>query len=158
MPQVRVDVDRATVAKTRKALKSIHPRLEKDLTKALKVAADAAVIEARWRMVRDLASAQRVRPKRVTGRSAGSIKAVVSGGNVSVRGGGTKRTAYYGWLDYGGQLKATGTLRPSRVNTQDRPAKKEGRYIYPAVREKRHIVRREVRKTLERAIAEVGLD
>jgi hypothetical protein len=158
MPHVRLKTDAQTVAQVRRQLKAITPALDKKLVGALKQAADVVVVEARVRMIRDLASAQRVRPRRVTGRAAASIKAGVAGGKVYVRGGGTKATAYYGWLDYGGRLKSTGILRPSRVNTQDRPVKKDGRYIYPAIREKRHIARRNVRDALERTITEVGLN
>jgi hypothetical protein len=96
-----------------------------------------------------------VRAKRRTGAAAKSIRAGMSGGNVIVRGGGTKTSLYYGWLDYGGELKRTGSTRPARVNTQQRPVRKEGRYIYPAVQAQRHIVKREIRKTLERAIDDV---
>jgi hypothetical protein len=158
VPHVRLKTDAQTVAQLRRALKAMPPRLDKELVASLKQAADHVVVEARVRMIRDLATARRVRPKRVTGRAAASIKAGVSGGRVYVKGGGTKATAYYGWLDYGGTLKATGVLRPSRVNTQHRPVKKSGRYIYPAIEAKRHIVRREVREAVERTIREVGLD
>ena len=133
-------------------------RIDQQLVAELKDAADIVVRDARLRLARDLASGRRVRPRRSAGNAAKSIKSGVAGGRVYVRGGGTKATAYYGWLDYGGTLKATGVLRPSRVNTQHRPVKKEGRYIYPAIRENRHIVRRNVRQVIERTITELGLD
>lgn len=158
MPQVRLKTDAQTLAQLRRALRAMPKRIDQQLTGVLKDVADVVVVDARLRLARDLASGRRVRPRRSTGNAARSIKAGVSGGKVYVRGGGTKATAYYGWLDYGGNLKATGILRPSRVNTQRRPVKKEGRYIYPAIREKRHIVRRNVRQVIERTITELGLD
>lgn len=60
-----------------------------------------------------------------------SVKATGGGNTVYIQAGTSARYAYYGWLDFGGTLKPTGKRR----NTQRRPIKKSGRYIYPSIAE-----------------------
>jgi hypothetical protein len=71
------------------------------------------------------------RPKIPTksGRAAGSVKVRSSQRSVGVAVGG-KRAPYYPWLDFGGQGRVHG--RPGK-----REFRREGRYLYPALRVKR---------------------
>ena len=155
---MRVRTDAQTVALVRKRLKAIDPKLEKQLVQTLKDVGQIVASDARRRLFMDLGATRTVRPPRRTGRAAASIKVGVAGGKVHVKGGGTKATAYYGWLDYGGTLKATGVLRPSRVNTQHRPVRKTGRYIYPAIDAKRELATRRVREVVADVVRELEFD
>lgn len=80
---------------------------------------------------------------RSTGRAEGSLRTVMSGNRVAIVGG-KKRVPYYGWLDFGGRLRAQG----GRRNEQYRPRKKKGRYIYPAIDAKRKVVAKAADKAI----------
>ena len=97
-------------------------------------------------------NAPKKRRGRSSGRAAGSFRILARGNRVTVAAG-KKAIPYYGWLDYGGDLKPSG----GRTNTIKRPFKKKGRYLYPAAEAMRPVVRRNVRQALERALDSVGL-
>lgn len=64
------------------------------------------------------------------GHIRSTVKARAQGNAVYIQAGGaSKRSGYYGWLDFGGVLRPSGRRR----NTQHRPVMKRGRYIYPVV-------------------------
>ena len=72
----------------------------------------------------------RVKVPVIEGTAKGSIRTVMAGGGVAVRGGSAK-APYYGWLDFGGHIR--GHIYPKHVIS--RPVIKTGRYIYPAADE-----------------------
>lgn len=106
------------LGEVRKYLRKLHPDLVPVLRNDLKSAVTAIVIPN----IR-----QRV-PKR-TGRAQGNIRAV-SKGNSIVIVAGTGKVAYFGWLDFGGELKNRGR---GRNQTISRPFLKKGRYVYPGI-------------------------
>ena len=71
----------------------------------------------------------------IEGTAKGSIRTVMAGAGVAVRGGSAK-APYYGWLDFGGRIRHMG---PSHAHTMNhylfRPYIKTGRYLYPAADE-----------------------
>lgn len=117
----------------RKTLRRVgDAELPKELRKANKRAAEIVA----------KAAAAKVPVK--TGRTRASVRALGSQRDAKVRAGGAK-VPWYGFLDFGGK-------RPrDRVG---RPRIKQGRYIYPALAEKRDevadVYEREVRDLLRR--------
>jgi hypothetical protein len=95
-------------------------RLDSDLPKmnrqAMNSAADIVLDYARPRI-----------PRR-TGRAASTLKAKSTQTAVRVVAGG-RRAPWYPWLDFGGKV--------GRNKSVERPFYKEGRYLYPALRERR---------------------
>lgn len=90
-------------------------KLDSDLPKALRMAfnacADVVVTDARQKI-----------PTR-SGKAKASVKAR-STATASRIVGGSKRVPYYPWLDFGGRVGKSGSIR--------RPFLKDGRYIYNA--------------------------
>ena len=112
------------------ALRKVDPALRKEFRARLKAVGEHVAADAARRIRADVAR-PKVRKNRSKGRAARSIRA-----QLDTRGqtkvlviGGKKVLPYYGWLDFGGELKAVGRRR----NTQMRPIKKRGRYLYPAI-------------------------
>ncbi|WP_433117093.1 HK97 gp10 family phage protein [Micromonospora sp. CA-246542] len=87
-------------------------------------------------------------PKR-TGNAAASLKARSTRTSARVAVGGRK-APYYPWLDFGGKT--------GRKRSVDRPFYKEGRYLYPTLRE----IRPQIETALQEALTDVarsaGLD
>jgi hypothetical protein len=109
--------------------------LDNDLPKGIRVALNAASA-----VVVDYGKA---RMARRSGRAASTIKARSTRTMVRVVEGG-KRAPYVPWLDFGG---ATG-----RRKSVKRPFHTEGRYLYPALTDKRD----EITQALENALRDVA--
>lgn len=125
----------------RKALGGIDKALPKSLAKKLKAIGEKVAANARGRM-----------PSR-SGRARASVKAGTSGNTAHVQGG-RKTVPYFGWLEYGGTLKATG----GRRNTQHRPRVSKGRYLYPAIDQMRPQIESEAVAAFDEVKRELGLD
>ena len=106
------------LAEVRKYLRKLHPDLVPVLRNELKTAVSSSVIPN----IR-----QRV-PKR-TGRAQGNIRAQSKGNSIVVVAG-TGRVAYFGWLDFGGDLKGRGRAKNQKIS---RPFLTKGRYVYPGI-------------------------
>jgi len=106
------------LAEVRKYLRKLHPDLVPVLREELKSAVNSIVVPN----IR-----QRV-PKR-TGRAQGNIRSQ-SKGNSIVIVAGTGRVAYFGWLDFGGELKGRGRGKNQKIT---RPFLTKGRYVYPGI-------------------------
>lgn len=65
---------------------------------------------------------------RSTGNAADSIRITTSATSVYIKAGG-EQAKYFPWLDFGGVLHPAG----DRHNTEDRPRKKGGRFLYRAI-------------------------
>jgi hypothetical protein len=115
--------------------------LGSDMPKALRLAANEAA-----EIVIDTA---RAKVPRRTGKASASIRASSTRTAARVTAGG-RRAPYFPWLDYGG--------RTGRNNTARRPFIADGRYVYPAFREKRAEFERILRETLTRVIRDAGLE
>ncbi len=125
------------IRELRSALKRLEPELLPELREDLKAAAEVIAVDARRRapqpgkvtyISRQRGRTPRTRVRIRTGAARDSIR-VVASGNAVLLAGGYKKTPYYGWLDFGGKLRASGRRR----NTQLRPIIRRGRYIYPAL-------------------------
>lgn len=86
-----------------------------------------------------------IQPKvpHISGRAAGSIKARGSQRGASIAFGGSA-APYYPWLDFGGRV--------GRQKATVRPFLKEGRYVYPTI--KQHS--QEIEKAADDAVAKVA--
>jgi hypothetical protein len=87
-----------------------------------------------------------------SGAAKRSVKPSYSGSYLAIRAGGAK-APYYGWLDFGGTLGPSG----GRRNTQHRAVFKKGRYLYPAIARKRHLVEAAAKRAIEQAKRKAGL-
>lgn len=140
-------------AELRRALAKLEPELVPELRDGMKQAADVVSAEASRRLSSAVASnSRRKRPARSEGLAAASIRAVSSGNTIYVKAGGA-RTAYYGWLDYGGDLKPQGRRR----NRQSRPFLKKGRFLYPAIAAKSGEMIRQAEQAFDNATRKAGL-
>jgi len=92
-----------------KGLKAIDKDLPKAVRLALNVASESVAKPARGRV-----------PTR-SGKAAGSIKAASTRKKSRVRAGG-RRAVYYAWLDFGGSVGRSGSIK--------RQFRKRGRYLY----------------------------
>jgi len=121
-----------------RALRSIDKDAPKGLRLAFNAAADILVAE--------------VRPKIpvVTGAARRSLVARSTRTSARVGVGG-KKAAYYPWLDFGGEGRVKG--RPSK-----REFIKEGRYVYPTLREIRPRIEAELQEKLQAVIRDAGLE
>lgn len=120
-----------------KALRQIDGESQKELrvvlNKAAKIVAEAAA----------------VRIPRRSGRAAASIKPRSGQREASVQGGGA-RVKYYGWLDFGGSV--------GRNNSVKRPFLRDGRYMYPAYRDRKATVQEELERSLTGLVRKAGLE
>ncbi|MFI7677869.1 hypothetical protein [Actinophytocola sp. NPDC049390] len=91
-------------------------KLDSELPKALRLAHNEA-----GQLIVDYA---KPRVPRRTGRAAGTIKTRSTRTETRVQGG-SKRAPYYPWLDFGGRVGRSRSVR--------RPFIKQGRYLYPAL-------------------------
>lgn len=106
------------LGEVRKYLRKLHPDLVPVLRNNLKSAVTTIVVPN----IRDRVPVR-------TGRAQSNIRAV-SKGNSIVIVAGTGKVAYFGWLDFGGELKGRGR---GRNQTISRPFLKKGRYVYPGI-------------------------
>jgi HK97 gp10 family phage protein len=120
-----------------RALKKVDKNLPRELRKALNAAADIVVDAAKPKVARR------------TGAAADSIKAGSTQRAGQIKVGGTK-APYYPWLDFGGSV--------GRGKSVSRPYLKEGRYIYPTLREKRDEVDAKVDEGLKRLAKQAGFE
>jgi hypothetical protein len=92
-----------------------------------------------------------VRPKipRRSGRAAGSLKVASTRTSARVKAGGP-RARYYPWLDFGGRVGP----RKSVV----RRFYREGRYIYPTLRENRGKYAASIERALAQLVEDSGLE
>lgn len=119
------------------ALKAMDGESQKQLRVVLNQAAQAVVGGASRRV-----------PTR-TGTARKSIRAA-SGQREAKVAGGSKKAAYYGWLDFGG---ATGPKRSVK-----RPFITKGRYIYPAYDANRESIGKALQKSIVDLCRNVGLE
>lgn len=109
--------------------KALGPELRKGLNEIADIVGDAA---------RPLV------PSR-TGKARASIKAKSTETAVQLKVGGAK-APYYGWLDFGGKVGRSKSVR--------RPFIQGGRYIYPTLRRKREHIDDALLDVLERVAGE----
>lgn len=137
-PTLSVDV--ANLKALHKALKQADPELQKQLRRDLKKAADIVANEAKTRV-----------PSR-TGRAAASIRTGSNTKGAYIAGGGTNAVKYYGWLDFGSRTpkKQRGPWRGSGSGPHG------GRFIYPALADRRDEVMGVVEDAVAKSIKEAG--
>jgi hypothetical protein len=85
----------------------------------------------------------------VTGAARRSLVAKASGGSVRVQAGGTL-APHYAWLDFGG--------RAGRNLAVLRPVIREGRYLYPTLREIQPRIEAQGTRVVEQMIRRAGLE
>jgi HK97 gp10 family phage protein len=119
------------------ALKATEDGLQKELRVALNRAADLVASGA----------ARRVPVK--TGRARASLRAQSSQREAKVMGG-SKKAAYYGWLEFGGRI--------GRDKATRRPFVKGGRYLWPAYAAQRDQVAKVIAAELTALMERTGLD
>jgi hypothetical protein len=106
------------LAEVRKYLRKLHPDLVPVLRNELKSAVSAIVVPN-----------IRARVPVRTGRARDSVRAVSKGNSIVIVAGNTK-VQYFGWLDFGGDLKNRGR---GKNRTISRPFNPDGRYVYPGI-------------------------
>lgn len=92
------------------------------------------------------------RPSRSKGTAAASIRVLANSRGVSIVGGKAK-VPYFGWLDFGGDLKPSG----GRKNMQKRKFIKSGRALYPAINEYRPYIARAAEQAMQNNNQKAGL-
>lgn len=102
-------IDLVGMKELRKSLRRVNKDLPKEVRPALNEAADILVQDVRPRVPRRGGKAQR------------SVRAASSGSKARVKAG-NRRAPYYAWLDFGGAVGKSGSVR--------RPYKKKGRYLF----------------------------
>lgn len=114
---------------------------------------DAELPKAMKQGFTDLADrvADRVRPKvpRRTGKAAESVKGRGTSRGGSIVAGG-RAAAHYPWLDFGGRVGPNKSI--------ERPFIREGRYIYPTLRESSTDIREETDELLTGLITKAGFE
>jgi HK97 gp10 family phage protein len=119
------------------ALKATEDGAQKELRVALNKAADLVASGA----------SRRVPVK--TGAARGSLRAQSSQREAKIIGG-SKKVAYYGWLEFGGRIGKNKSVR--------RPFIKSGRYLWPAYAAQRTQVAQVIADELDALMARTGLD
>lgn len=119
------------LAQFRRSLKALDSNLPKALRLALNGAMGVVVDYGKSHMTRQ------------TGQALSSIKAKSTGTAARVSEGGNK-APYAAWLDFGGSVGRNKSVKRRFI--------KEGRYLYPALRDKKP----EIISALEDSIAEVA--
>lgn len=126
------------LARLNRGLRAIDSDAPKGLRLALNTAASTLV--------------DHVKPKipSVTGAARRSLVARSTRTSARVGVGG-KKAPYYPWLDFGGQGRIAG--RPAK-----RPFIKEGRYVYPTLRQVRPQIEQALGEALRAVIRDAGLE
>ena len=96
-----------------------------------------------------VAAGTRARMPRRTGRAAESVKVRKQQRGASLAIGGNK-AEYTPWLDFGGRV--------GRNKSVVRPFLKEGRYVYPTLKDKRPEVEAKVDEVMKRLAERAGFD
>lgn len=134
-----VRIDQASLKALMSALKKADAELQKELKRELKGAANIVASAAKGKV-----------PSR-SGRAAGSIR---SGG--TARGayvqGGKASVPYYGWLDFGSRTPRLGNPRSVGPWAGSGKGPHKGRFIYPALEDKRSEVHAAVRDAVSKSI------
>ncbi len=126
------------LAQVNRALRAVDKDAPKGLRLAFNAAAEMLISEVRPKIPQVSGAARRSLVARSTRTSA----------RVGVGG---KRAPYYPWLDFGGQGRIKGKPAP-------RPFIREGRYVYPTLREIRPRIEAELQEKLTAVIADAGLE
>lgn len=105
-------------------LKQIHPNLLPVLRNELQGAVEVSILP---QILRKIPTG----PDR-GGHARQTVRATGAGQTVYIQAGG-RRHAYLPWLEFGGVLGPVGKRR----NTQVRPFLKDGRWLYPTVKQNR---------------------
>lgn len=136
MQDLKVEV--GGLAKLSRALKAVDNDAPKQLRLGLNEAANLLV--------------ERTRPKipSLTGAARRSLVARSTRTSARVAAGG-KKARYFPWLDFGGAGKKPG--RPA-----SRPFFKEGRYVYPTLREIRPQIEQLLQDSITAVIRNAGLE
>lgn len=124
----------------------------RELQAALKAAEDGAQKELRVALNRAAELVARGAARRVptkTGRAKASLRAQ-SGQREAKVAGGSKKAAYYGWLEFGGRI--------GRDKATRRPFVQGGRYLWPSYAAQREQVARVIADELEALMKRTGLD
>lgn len=135
MEQLKVEV--VGLAALQKGLKAIDANAPKELRLALNSGAQLLVDEARPKI------------PEVTGAAARSLVARSTRTSARVAVGG-KKAPWFPWLDFGGEGRIAG--RPTK-----REFLKEGRYIYPTLREIRPQIIAQLQTSISDLIRNAGL-
>lgn len=136
-------------AELSKSLKAAGADLDKEFREELKNSSVmyGIVRDARSRLESTYVSGSRSRGKAAAGMRVGATTRAVY---VTVS---KSKVPYYGWLDFGGDLKPAG----KRKNLQKRDFIKHGRALYPAIEAKRPEIRRVALQAAENATTKAGL-
>jgi hypothetical protein len=129
-----------------KALKDIEPTLKKEFNKELRKLGNKVAAEVRSKV-----------PAK-TGRARASVKSGVRNGMAYVQGG--KATVpYFAWLDFGGPTREKGPNGPWRNGWKPgrREFIREGRYLYPTVREMQPEILAAAEEAFDRTARKLGL-
>lgn len=135
----------------RTALRKMHPSLVPHLRDGLKDAANRTAVPAAKR--RAAADRNPKKKSRSTGKAEASIRVLVSGTNIFLAGGNA-RVPYFGWRDFGGDLKPKG----KRYNTQHRAFLQRGRYLYPGADDAMPELLNAAARAFDLTAREVGFD
>jgi phage gpG-like protein len=128
-----------------KALKEVESELPKAMRIGFKEIADHVV--------------QRTRAKvpRVSGKAAGSVKPRASQKGAGIAFGGSA-APYYPWLDFGGSTGRGHKPKQSGSGAIKRPFMKEGRYVYPTIKEENEYITDAVDKLISEVVDKAGFD
>lgn len=141
MSEMKVEVK--GIRDLRKGLKQIEDDLPKELRDGLAEVSEFVVGIAREKV-----------PRR-SGDAADSMKVRKQSAAAAIAVGGSA-APYYPWLDFGGSVgrgragKGTGSVK--------RPFLKEGRYIYPTLKEKRSVINEKVDKLIGELAVKAGFE
>lgn len=135
MQDLKVEV--GGLAKLSRGLKAVDAGAPKELRIALNSAADLLI--------------EHVRPKipSVTGAARRSLVARSTRTSARIAVGG-KKAPYFPWLDFGGQGRVKGRPAP-------REFIREGRYVYPTLRQVRPLIEQQLLDAISAVIANAGL-
>lgn len=138
MPIDNLKIEVGGLAQLSRALKKIDAEAPKGLRMAFNTAADLLV--------------EHVAPKIpvVSGRAKRSLKSRSTRTSARVSVGG-KNARYFPWLDFGGEGRVKG--RPSK-----RPFIREGRYVYPTLREIRPKIEQALADGISAVVSGAGLE
>lgn len=128
----------------RSALIKADKEAAKELRVGLKRAAEIVADDARGRI-----------PVGQTGRARRAVKAGTSGAAGIVRARKSD-VPYYGWLDFGTRQPISGRPRSIGPWKASGAGPKGGRFIYPALHDKRREVERSVEQAINRAMDKAG--
>lgn len=136
MDELKVEV--GGLAQLSKGLRAIDSQAPKELRLALNSAADL-LVDATRPKIPSLSGAAR---RSLVARSTRTSARVAVGG---------KKAPYVPWLDFGGQGRRPG--RPA-----ERPFLREGRYVYPTLREIRPRIEAQLQESITAVVRNAGLE